>query len=157
MNLSFEGQGDMAPAVLGRLDLVLGAFHSKLRVREDQTERYLAAVRNRSVHVLAHPRGRRYGVRPGLQADWPRVFAAAAEAGTAVEIDCFPDRQDLDVELVALTNDAGTYVSIGTDAHAPGELASIDLGLAAAVRAGIPRERILNFLDADQVVGWASG
>jgi histidinol phosphatase-like PHP family hydrolase len=156
MNLSPVGEGDMDPAVLARLDLVLGAFHSKLRVTEDQTERYLAAVRNPTVHILAHPRGRRYGVRPGLRADWPRVMAAAVEARTAVEIDCYPDRQDLQVDLLEHARTAGTTISIGTDAHTPGELVFIDLGVAAAVRAEIPRQRILNCMDADAVLAWAA-
>jgi hypothetical protein len=42
MNLSPTGEGDMDPAVLSSLDLVLGAFHSKLRVTDDETDRYLA-------------------------------------------------------------------------------------------------------------------
>ena len=61
MNLSPQGEGDMDPLALRALDLVLGAFHSKLRVTDDQTERYLAALRNPIFHVLAHPRGRRWG------------------------------------------------------------------------------------------------
>jgi histidinol phosphatase-like PHP family hydrolase len=157
MNISPEGEGDMDPDVLGRLDLVLGAFHSRLRETTDQTQRYLAAVRNPTIHVLAHPRGRRFGARRGLEADWPTVFAAAAEAGTAVEIDCFPDRQDLPIELVPVAVEAGAWFSIGTDAHSPTELDFIEFGLAAAVLGGVPRERILNFLPADQVVAWARG
>jgi putative hydrolase len=155
MNLSPEGEGDMDPGVLGGLDLVLGAFHSKLRETADQTERYLAAVRNPTVTVLAHPRGRRFGARRGLDADWTRVFAAAAEAGTAVEIDCFPDRQDLPVDLLPAAVEAGAWFSIGTDAHNPHELAFIEVGLASAIAGGVPRERILNFLPAEEVVAWA--
>jgi putative hydrolase len=156
MNLSPEGEGDMDPAVLAGLDLVLGAFHSALRRTEDQTDRYLAAVRNPTVHVLAHPRGRRWGTRPGLRADWPRVFAAAAEAGTALEIDAFPDRQDLQVELLEVARDAGGWISIGSDAHSPDELDHLELGEAAAIRAGIPEDRILNLRSADEVVVWAA-
>ena len=44
MDLTPEGAGDMDPPVLARLDLVLGAFHSKLRLRDDQTERYLRGL-----------------------------------------------------------------------------------------------------------------
>jgi histidinol phosphatase-like PHP family hydrolase len=157
MNLSPEGEGDMDPAVLANLDLVLGAFHSKLRVQEDQTPRYLAAVRNPTVHVLAHPRGRRWDARRGLRADWPVVFEAAAEAGTAVEIDAYPDRQDLQPRLLELARETGVWISIGTDAHHPWELAFFELGLAAAKRAGIPPGRILNFLPADELVAWARG
>jgi histidinol phosphatase-like PHP family hydrolase len=156
MNVSPEGEGDMDPALLGELDLVLGAFHSRLRVAEDQTDRYLAAIRNPSVHVLAHPRGRRWNARPGLRADWPRVFEAAAEAGTAVEIDAFADRQDLQVELIEVARDAGAMISIGTDAHRPEELLNIDLGVAAAIRAQVPREAILNYLPREDLLAWAA-
>jgi histidinol phosphatase-like PHP family hydrolase len=156
MNLSPEGEGDMDPDILAGLDIVLGAFHSKLRVTDDQTERYLAAVRNPTVHVLAHPRGRRWGARPGLRADWLRVFDAAAEAGTAMEIDAFPDRQDLQVELLELAREAGVWISIGSDAHHPAELDHLDIGEASALRAGIPPERILNLRSADDVVAWAA-
>jgi putative hydrolase len=156
MNLSPEGHGDMDPDVLGRLDLVLGAFHSKLRETADQTERYLSALRNPTVHVLAHPRGRRFGSRLGLRADWTRVFAAAAEAGVAVEIDCHPDRQDLEVGLVAMAAEAGAWISIGSDAHYPFELDFIEFGVAAAVLGGAPPERILNCLPPAEVVAWAA-
>jgi DNA polymerase (family 10) len=155
MNLSPEGEGDMDPAALARLDLVLGAFHSKLRVTEDQTTRFLAAVRNPDVNVLAHPRGRRFNVRLGLQADWARVFEEAAGLDKAVEIDGHPDRQDLNVELIGQAREAGVRVSIGTDAHSVRELEHMEFGLAAAIRGGIPRERILNFMTTDDVLSWA--
>jgi DNA polymerase (family 10) len=157
MNLTPEGDGDMDPTALARLDLVLGAFHSKLRLTEDQTVRYLAALRNPAVHVLAHPRGRRFNVRLGLRADWPQVFAEAASLGKALEVDTYPDRQDLDVELLAMAREAGVRISIGTDAHSTSELRFIEFGVAAVIRAGIPRERILNFMSPDDLTAWASG
>lgn len=95
MNLSPRGEGDMEPEALRALDLVLGSFHSSLRKTEDQTERYLSAIRNPHVHIHGHPRGRIYNYRLGLTADWSRVFAEAAHLGKAVEIDSYPDRQDL--------------------------------------------------------------
>lgn len=157
MNVSVEGEGDMDPDVLAGLDLVLGAFHSRLRVTDDQTPRYLAAVRNPTVHVLAHPRGRRWNSRKGLYADWPRVFEAAAEAHTALEIDAYPDRQDLQVELLEVARDVpDLWISIGTDAHYPDELDFIGMGLAAAIKAGIPQERILNFLSRGELLAWSS-
>jgi histidinol phosphatase-like PHP family hydrolase len=155
MNLAPDGQGDMDPGLLAGLDLVLGAFHSKLRVTDDQTGRYLAAVRNPDVHVLAHPRGRRWNARPGLRADWGRVFAAAARFRTAMEIDAFPDRQDLPVSLVEVARDEGAWLSIGTDAHHPRELDYLRFGVAAAIAADFPRERILNTLSADEIRAWA--
>jgi histidinol phosphatase-like PHP family hydrolase len=157
MNLSPSGEGDLDPGFLAGLDLVLGAFHSKLRSTDDQTGRYLAALRNPAVDVLAHPRGRIFNFRLGLRADWRRVFECAREHDVALEIDAFPDRQDLDGELLALAREVGTRISIGSDAHAPYQLAFLDFGIAAARSAGIPDERIINCMTADQLAAWTAG
>ncbi len=155
MNLNPRGEGDMSPGSLRSLDLVLGSFHSALRTTEDQTERYLAALRNPHVHILGHPRGRIYNFRIGLQADWSRVFAEAVRLDKALEIDCYPDRQDLNVELLKIARDHGTRISLGTDAHHAWQLEFIDLGLAAALRAKIPSDRILNFMPILELHSWA--
>lgn len=155
MNISPDGSGDMDPAALAELDIVLGAFHSKLRLKEDQTERYLAALANPTINVLAHPRGRIWNFRLGLSADWARVCAEAARVGKALEIDCYPDRQDLNVDLLRIARDAGCSISIGTDAHHPDELAFIDLGIAAAREADTPADRILNCMPPEELRAWA--
>ena len=155
MNLNPRGEGDMSPDCLLRLDLVLGSFHSALRTTEDQTERYLAALRNPHVHILGHPRGRIYNFRIGLKADWPRVFAEAARLDKALEIDCYPDRQDLNVALLKIAREHGTRISLGTDAHHAWQLEFIDLGLAAALQAKISADRIVNFMSLLELKSWA--
>jgi histidinol phosphatase-like PHP family hydrolase len=136
------------------LDLVLGSFHSSLRTVADQTDRYLAALRNPYIQILGHPRGRIYNYRLGLKADWDRVFAEAAILDKALEIDCYPDRQDLNMDLLAIARSEGTRVSLGTDAHHPWQLDFIDLGLAAALQAKIPAERIVNFMPSLDLKIW---
>jgi histidinol phosphatase-like PHP family hydrolase len=111
MNLNPRSEGDLDPRSLSKLDLVLGSFHSALRTEEDQTTRYLAAVRNPHLQILGHPRGRIYNYRLGLKADWPRVFAHAAEISKAVEIDCYPDRQDLNLSLLKIARREGVRIS----------------------------------------------
>jgi putative hydrolase len=154
MNLNPRGEGDMSPGSLRSLDLVLGSFHSALRTTEDQTERYVAALRNPQIHILGHPRGRIYNFRIGLKADWPRVFAEAARLDKAVEIDCYPDRQDLNVALLKIAREHRTRISIGTDAHHAWQLEFIDLGLAAGLRAKIPADCILNFMPVLELKAW---
>jgi DNA polymerase (family 10) len=154
MNLDPQGAGDTAGEALSELDLVLGSFHSALRKTDDQTARYLAALRNPHVHVLGHPRGRVYDRRVGLSADWPRVFAVAAELDKALEVNCYPDRQDLDMERLALARAAGVRISIGTDAHHPAQLHFARLGLAAVLAAGVPPERIINFMPREALLRW---
>jgi histidinol phosphatase-like PHP family hydrolase len=119
LNLSPDGAGDIDGKNLRMLDLVLGCCHSALRRNEDQTEPYLAAFGNPSIHILGDPRGRIYNVRVGLRADWSRVFATAAHLDKAVELDCYPDRQDLNLGLLRLAKREGCRTSIGTDSHGP--------------------------------------
>lgn len=156
MNLNPRGEGDMDPRSLGKLDLVLGSFHSVLRVKVDQTKRYIAALRNPDIQILGHPRGRIYNYRLGLSADWPRVFAQASKIDKALEIDCYPDRQDLNVALLRIAKREGCRISLGTDAHHPWQLEFIDLGLAAALKAKIPAERIVNFMSILQLKEWVA-
>jgi histidinol phosphatase-like PHP family hydrolase len=151
MDLTPEGAGDMDPAALARLDLVLGAFHSKLRLRDDQTDRYFRALDNPDIQVLAHPRGRIYNFRAGLSCDWERVARHAVETGTALEIDAYPDRQDLDVDRLRILAAEGAWISIGTDAHTPAELVFLEIGIAAAILAGIAGDRVFNLLSAREL------
>jgi histidinol phosphatase-like PHP family hydrolase len=154
LNLNPRGQGDMSPSALRKLDIILGSFHSSLRKTDDQTERYLAAVRNRQVHIHGHPRGRIYNFRLGLTADWSRVFAEAARLDKALEIDSYPDRQDLSISLLKIARKEGVRISLGTDAHHAWQFGFIELGLAAALKAGIPSSRILNFLPLVDLRRW---
>ena len=154
MNLNPRGEGDMDPKAVARLDVVLAAFHSVLRKKEDQTSRYLAALRNPDIQILGHPRGRIYNFRIGLKADWPRVFARAAKLDKAVEIDSYPDRQDLNLALLKIARKEGVRISLGTDAHHAHQLAFIELGLAAALKARIPADRIVNFMDLANLQVW---
>ncbi len=157
MNLSPEGEGDMDPDALAALDVVLGAFHSALRLEEDQTERYVAAVRNPTIDVLAHPTTRRFGGRLGLHADWLRVFQAAAEEGRVVEIDGSPARQDLPVELIRVALETDVRFSLGSDAHHTRELPFLDHAVAAAIIAGVPSGRIVNAGPVDGAIRCGRG
>jgi len=154
LNINPRGEGDMDPSALARLDIVLGCFHSSLRGKQDQTDRYLAALRNPDIHILGHPRGRIYNFRLGLVADWPRVFGVAAELDKAVEIDAYPDRQDLNLDLVRLAKKAGCRISLGTDSHGPSQLRFIEYAAASALKAGICADRILNFMPLNDLLAW---
>jgi histidinol phosphatase-like PHP family hydrolase len=156
VNLSPAGGVDMDAQSLDELDIVVGCFHSALRRKEDQTDRYLIALRNPLVQILGHPRGRIYNFRLGLKAEWRKVFDLAAELDKAVEIDAYPDRQDLNVDLLKIAKASGCRISFGTDAHGSSQLRFIIFALAASALAGIEPDRILNFMTCDQLLGWVA-
>lgn len=156
MNIDIDGSGDMPAETLRELDVILGAFHAALRRTDDQTARYLAALRNPFVDVLAHPRGRMYGRRTGLQADWPRVFAEAARLDKAIEVDGYPDRQDVDVDLLRTAVESGARISLGSDSHHVIDLEFMTFARGAAALVGVPPERVLNCMPADDLIAWAT-
>jgi len=59
------------------------------------TERMVAAMKNRHVHIIGHPTGRLISRREGYDVDLDRVMEAARDTGTALEINAYYDRIDL--------------------------------------------------------------
>lgn len=153
-NITPSGAVDVEPQARRALDLVVAAPHSGLRTAQPQTARLVAAVTTPGVHILGHPRGRKYGARAGIAADWTRVFAAAARAGVAIELDGDPARQDLDCTLAVQARDAGCLFALDSDAHAVSQLWYADLALAHALLAGIPVERIVNCWPLERLRAW---
>jgi putative hydrolase len=153
-----DGSLDQEDELLDRLDVVVASAHSELRMPAGPfTRRLLAAVANPLVDVLGHCTNRLLGgraVRPDSTFDAEGVFAACAEAGTAVEINSSPYRLDPPRRLLALARDSGVLFSIDSDAHAPGQLDWQINGCARAEEAGIPAERVVTTWTADQVLTW---
>ena len=106
------------------------------------------------MHILGHPRGRKYGSRPGITADWDQVFEAARDAGVAIEIDGDPSRQDVDYELAKRAAAAECLFALDSDAHSTPELAYADTAIAHARLAGIPTERVINCWPLDKLLEW---
>jgi putative hydrolase len=157
-----DGALDQEPALLAELDVVVASVHSKLRMdRAPMTARMLAAIAHPSTDVLGHCTGRyvegnarTHKARPQSQFDAEAVFAACAERGVAVEINCRPERQDPPQDLVRLAVAAGCLFSIDTDAHAPGQLDWRTYGAAKAVACGVPTDRVVTTWDVDRVLAW---
>ena len=153
-NILADGALDLTASERAEFEYVVAAAHSQLRGRDDQTDRMLAAVRAPGVAMLGHPRGRRFGERAGVVADWDRVFQAAAELEVAVELDGNWHRQDLDFTLASVALEAGCLFAVDSDGHAPGELRFAEYALAHARIAGIPADRIVNCWDDERLESW---
>ena len=154
-NIRADGTVDMAEDELRLMDIVVAAPHAALRVATDQTERMLRAVETPGVHILGHPRGRMYGSRPGVTAEWPRVFAAAKRANVAIEIDGDPSRQDIDYTLAKDAVAAGCLFALDTDAHGTRDFDYVDTAIAHARLAGVPAELVVNTWPLERLLAWA--
>jgi histidinol phosphatase-like PHP family hydrolase len=154
-NIGSDGALDIGPEEIAQFEMVLAAPHSQLRVTTDQTARLLKAIDTPGVHILAHPRGRVIGTRAGVSADWKRVFAHAAKARVAIEIDGDPSRQDLDHVLARQAHQAGCLIAVDSDAHNDAQLAYADSAIAHARLAGIPANDIVNCWPLDRLLAWS--
>ncbi|MDN5336075.1 MAG: polymerase [Synergistales bacterium] len=151
-----DGSLDLPGEVLGELDLVVAAVHSSLRQdREKITRRYLKALADPNVHILAHPVGRLIGEREGASPDWEKVLAEAVRTGTILEINANPYRLDLPDTLASRALELGAFFAISTDAHSTEQLEYMHFGVSLAKRAWIPPERIVNTWDVDKLLEWA--
>jgi putative hydrolase len=153
-NIDATGALDLSEDEAATFDMVLAAPHSKLRKDDDQTGRMVHAMTHRGVRILAHPRGRIYGSRAGVIADWDEVFAAAIDRNVAIEIDGDPSRQDLDHTLAKRALKRGCLFALDSDAHTTSQLAFADIALAHARLAGIPADRIVNCWPLDRLLNW---
>ncbi|MBW5483015.1 PHP domain-containing protein [Streptomyces bambusae] len=154
-----DGSLDQEPELLERLDLVVVSVHSKLRMdKRAMTRRMVAAVRNPHADVLGHCTGRQLTgrLRPESEFDAAAVFAACAESGTAVEVNSRPDRLDPPRRLLRQAVEAGVYVAVDTDAHAPGQLSWQINGCDRAAECGVPVERVVNTWPADRLLDWTA-
>ncbi|MER5636128.1 PHP domain-containing protein [Kitasatospora sp. NPDC002227] len=152
-----DGSLDQEDELLERLDVVVASVHSKLKMEPMlMTRRLLAAVRNPHTDILGHCTGRLIGAKPRPESrfDSAKVFAACAESGTAVEINCRPERTDPPDGLLAEAEAAGCLFAVDTDAHAPGQLSWQVYGCARAAKAGIAAERIVTTWPEADLLAW---
>jgi putative hydrolase len=155
-----DGSLDQRDDILARLDIVVASVHSKLKMpRAEMTRRMLAAVHDPRVTILGHCTGRMVAgsrKRPQSQFDAGAVFAACAEEGVAVEINCRPERLDPPLDLLHEAVDAGCAFSIDTDAHAPGQLDWQPYGCERAAKCGVPADRVINTRELDDLLAFAA-
>ena len=140
-----DGTLDLPDGVLGELDLVVAAVHSKFDLsRQKQTDRILRAMERPHFTILAHPTGRLIGERAPYDVDMGRIIAAAKNRGCYIELNAHPDRLDLIDSHCRMAKEAGVLVSIATDAHRAQELNNLRFGVGQGRRGWLEKGDVLN-------------
>lgn len=141
-----DGTLDFPDSVLEAFDIVLASLHEA--GRDDGaalTRRCLAAIRHPLVNVITHPANQLVGRRPGYALDFDAVYAAAAETGTALEVDGAPGHLDLDGEHARAAAAAGVTLVIDSDCHRARSLErQMRFGIGTARRGWIEPRHVLN-------------
>lgn len=145
-----DGSMDYPDEVLAELDFVIASIHSSFTQEpEVVTERVLSAVRNQHVNILGHMTGRLLLRRGPYAVDVERVLEAAAESGTAIELNANPWRLDIDPEHHGRCVELGVSIPICPDAHSANGMDDVFWGVRAARHGGLRAQDVANCADAD--------
>jgi DNA polymerase (family 10) len=148
-----DGSLDFGDEDLAQFDFVLASLHEACGHTGDRlTERYLAAMRHPLVNVVTHPANRSPGLSPGYDLDYDRLFEAAIETGTAMEVDGSPVHLDMDGRVARRAAAAGVTILISSDSHRADALGrQMRFGIGTARRGWVGPDSVLNARDTAAV------
>ncbi|MBW2222240.1 MAG: PHP domain-containing protein, partial [Deltaproteobacteria bacterium] len=155
VDIKSDGALDYSDTLLKQLDLVIGAIHSGFKQKREQlTKRIVTAMKNPYLHIIAHPTGRLLGEREPYDLDINQVIEMAGKTGTALEINAYTERLDLDDINCMKAKQKGVKIAIGTDAHHVDQLWMMELGVTVARRGWLEARDVLNTLPAEELIKW---
>ncbi len=147
-----SGRLAMEKKIQEKMDVILGSVHSAFKMSEkDMTARILNALDKDRVHIFAHPTGRLINKREGYAVNLTKLFEAAKRTNTFLEINCYPERMDLDGTQVKNAKDSGCLFSIGTDSHNKTHMNFLKLGEAIARRGWLEAKHVLNTFPVNKI------
>ncbi len=151
-DIKSDGSLDYPDEILALFDYVGIGIHTGFKMTKEQaTKRIMNGMQNPFVTFVAHPTCRMIGSREPLDIDMERIFEQAIETNTALEINSFPDRLDLNDSLVRRGKELGVRFIIGTDAHAVGHLGYMRFGVATAKRGWLEKKDVINTSDLSSI------
>lgn len=157
LNIGPDGSLDLDSDALDLLDIAVAGVHSHFGLdAKAQTNRVIAAIENPSVRILAHPSGRRIGIRPPLSIDMETVIDAAVANEVALEVNGHRDRLDLSAEWIRVAAEKGAIFAADSDAHRVAEMENITNAVGVLQRAGVAPDRVVNTWPVDQLLAWAT-
>jgi DNA polymerase (family 10) len=141
-----DGCLDFPDEMLEPLDIVLASLHDDARQNAAAlTRRCIQAIRHPLVTIITHPANQIVGRRAGYALDFEAIYAAAAETGTALEVDGAPAHLDLDGEHARAAGAAGVTLAIDSDCHRARALdRQMQMGIGTARRGWIEPRQVLN-------------
>ena len=150
-----KGAMDYPDTLLRQLDVAIGSIHSGFKQDSATiTNRLVTAMRNPYVTMIAHPTGRLMGQREAYAVDLEAVFAAAKKTQTALEMNAYPKRLDLNDVSARRAKHHGVKLAISTDTHSLDQLENITIGIGVARRAWLGPQDLLNCLTREQLLAW---
>ncbi len=140
-----DGSLDFDDATLATLDYCVASVHNQFHLPEDEmTRRICRAMENEHVTMLGHLTGRLLLRRDGYAVNHSMIIDCAAETRTVIELNCNPQRLDMDWRWWKRARDKGVLCSINPDAHSTQGLHHLGLGVRVARKGWLRKQDVLN-------------
>jgi DNA polymerase (family 10) len=157
VDIRADGILDYPDELLDHLDWIVASVHSAMRQDSDtMTARIIKALHNPHFTVIGHLTTRMIGERKPIEADFEAIFRAAAETGTALEMNASPQRLDVKDLHAHRARELGVPLVIDSDAHRTESLDNPRYGVAVARKAWCESKHILNTLPLDAFMEYLS-
>jgi DNA polymerase (family 10) len=155
VDIKADGTLDYPDSLLDQLDIVLAALHQGFSPDvERMTGRLLTALETERLDFVTHPTGRLIGKRDAYGLDLEAVMDVAAKTKTALEVNCYPERLDLNDVNCRMAKQKGVKIAICTDAHSTSMLDYMKLGVMTARRGWIERKDVVNAQTTKALLKW---
>ena len=152
VDIKSDGKLDFNDNILKEVDIVVAAIHTGFKQDEIMlTDRIISAMENKYVNIIAHPTGRLLGVHQAYAVNMEKILTTAKKTKTALEINSFPQRLDLNDIYTRRAKEKGVKLSVATDSHTLSQLDTMTMGLAVARRGWLERKDLLNSLSVNEL------
>ena len=140
-----DGSLDFDDELLAKLDYCVASVHASFTLSEEEmTRRICRAMENEHVTMLGHVTGRLLLKREPYAVNHARVIDCAAETRTIIELNCNPQRLDMDWRWWKRARDKGVLCSINPDAHTTMGIHHIGLGVRLARKGWLRKQDVFN-------------
>ena len=147
-----DGSLDFDDATLAKLDFCVASVHAHFNLPEDEmTRRICRAMENEHVTMIGHLTGRLLLKREGYAVNHAMIIDCAAETRTVIELNCNPQRLDMDWRWWKRASEKGVLCSINPDAHSTDGLHHLGLGVRVARKGWLRRQDVLNTRSVQQI------
>ena len=153
VDIRSDGNMDFPDDVLKEMEIVVASIHSGFRQSKEQiTKRLVSAMRNPYVSIIAHPTGRLIGERDPYDVNMNEILKVAKETGTAIEINAYPLRLDLNDVYAKMAKEIGVPIVISTDTHIANQFDYMSYGVSIARRGWLEKKDVLNTLSYKSLI-----
>ena len=159
LEIRVDGELDYPDELLARYDVVVASLHvGRRQPRAQLMARYRTALHSPHVDIIAHPSGRKIGLRDDLDLDWEALYRAGgrdrhAARGQRLRRAARPGRPAASARAHA----AGCRFVIDSDAHYRHEFDNLALGRRQARRGWLEASDVLNTRSREAFLAWMAG